>query len=158
MAVHPHIVGGFYKLREIANLRFNTVKVLDYLLSGKYKGCKLTVVGEYGDQSLFGRAVSFAFSEYKDEQTRIANERLGKPLHKYIVNLDKKVYIDTDLCTSILHPLPILCSVGNGLGYGDYEGPNDLMALAGTWAGDRIEVTDKKPSTIYNKVDIDFII
>lgn len=66
----------------------------------------------------------------------------------YIVNHDKRVYIDLkEYCDTLLneykvdewkiHPLPLLCAVGNGEGGGDYFGINSIYV--GLWSGDIIQ-------------------
>ena len=66
----------------------------------------------------------------------------------YIVNHDKKVYIDlNEYCDTLLnkykvdefqiHPLPLLCAVGNGEGGGDYYGINSIYV--GLWSEDIIQ-------------------
>ena len=56
--------------------------------------------------------------------------------HYYHLSVKNNEYFDD----WVIHPLPLLTAMGNGLGGGDYEGIN--MDLVGTWAGDLIEVTD----------------
>lgn len=90
------------------------------------------------------------------------------PIHRYIINHTKKLFIsvlDYIALTGFaegkagrnsaggeilngkksygfftVHPLSILCAVGNGQGGGDYFGINSRMA--GTWAWDVIELSD----------------
>ena len=90
------------------------------------------------------------------------------PIHRYIINHTKKLFIDTldyialtgfvegkaghnsageEILTGkksygffTVHPLSILCAVGNGQGGGDYFGLNDK--IAGSWAWDFIELSD----------------
>lgn len=60
---------------------------------------------------------------------------------RYIINTNKKQYIDLWMVEGIdtpLHPLPLLTAEGNGRGGGDYEGTN--MKLVGSWARDFIKV------------------
>ena len=82
----------------------------------------------------------------------------------YIVNLDKGLYIDLEKyvrvaafspawdsgSTWVVHPLPILTSIGNGRGGGDYHGTN--MDMVGAWAMDMIAFTKEYPSA-HNEVD-----
>lgn len=86
--------------------------------------------------------------------------------NKLLVNHTKQVYIDGDeyfaenkqndndlLC---IHPLPLLTSVGNGQGGGDYCGTD--MDAVGSWCWDMIEVignTEKLPHD-YKKVEYHF--
>ena len=54
------------------------------------------------------------------------------------VDLETEEEYELDI---IIHPLPILIAMGNGLGGGDYEGIN--MDMVGRWACDEIEVDDQ---------------
>ncbi len=79
---------------------------------------------------------------------------------KIFVNLDKNQYVNLRNCPksnlipldnsssdsmySVVHPVPILLSDGNGLGLGDYKG-NDEYGLIGSWRGDRIESYEELP-------------
>ena len=51
----------------------------------------------------------------------------------------------------MIHPLPLLTSVGNGRGGGDYRGT--LQDEVGTWAGDLIETQDVKPNGYTDATD-----
>ena len=77
---------------------------------------------------------------------------------KYLVNHDKKEYVD---CTEYydnsvtegdwcLHPLPILTAVGNGQGGGDYHGRS--MDMVGRWTCDRISVENAAPKEGYRSI------
>lgn len=75
----------------------------------------------------------------------------------FLVNHTKKCYmncaefkknsIDSD--GWVMHPLPLLTAIGNGLGCGDYRGVN--VNDIGTWCFDTIEVTDKAPENYLAK-------
>ena len=76
---------------------------------------------------------------------------------RYIINHTKEIYLDLNLYDedTIIHPLPLLTAVGNGRGGGDYfDSYNDYMV--GTWAGDVIETTDKKPEDYYVRTYVEF--
>lgn len=78
------------------------------------------------------------------------------PYFKYLVNLDKKEYVVVPVYnqnTWKVHPLPLLCSAGNGRGGGSYYQAHDKktgdeiecsMELVGTWAYDHICFTNDK--------------
>lgn len=53
------------------------------------------------------------------------------------------------------HPLPLLTACGNGRGFGDYHEECPSYDKIGTWAFDRIEVTDKRPAD-YEKMAYNF--
>lgn len=67
------------------------------------------------------------------------------PEYKYIINLDKKLYVQipSNINKLTIHPLPLLCCSGNQRGGGDYYGTNEQ--LVGSWAYDRIGVTNDVP-------------
>lgn len=86
----------------------------------------------------------------------MVNERKGR----FILNHDKKLFIDMadyeelaprDEWGCMIHPLPLLTSVGNGRGGGDYRGT--LQDEVGTWAGDLIETQDVKPNGYTDATD-----
>ena len=63
----------------------------------------------------------------------------------YLVNHTKEIYLDCDKYKTrsnknewIIHPLPLLTAVGNGLGGGDYHGINEEDV--GSWCYDTISV------------------
>lgn len=73
----------------------------------------------------------------------------------FIVNLTKNCYIDmekyvaenTDRNKWCINPLPLLTSVGNGQGGGDYYG-SDPDWDVGSWAFDKIYITALKPANM----------
>lgn len=75
--------------------------------------------------------------------------------NRFLVNLDKKVYISFDWYLKyakenhkdtglIINPISLLTAIGNGRGGGDYSGTHE--DLVGSWAWDRITITDKAPA------------
>ena len=84
----------------------------------------------------------------KDEKMAYAQpnavEQNVSSLCYFIINHTKKEFIDMYAYTvrhnstySIIHPLPLLTSIGNGCGGGDYSGICE--ELCGNWCGDVIE-------------------
>lgn len=92
---------------------------------------------------------------------------------RYLVNHTQRIYIQIgeyiaanryqeevftlrggrdSVCAHVMciHPLPLLTACGNGRGGGDYHEGYSGYDQVGTWAFDRIEVTDKRP-TDYEK-------
>ena len=85
-------------------------------------------------------------------------DELMSTTYEYIVNLDKKLFVRIPKDTNrelIIHPLPLLCASGNGAGGGDYEGTN--KGVIGTWAYDRIGVTNELPDDIDTELAVSFI-
>ena len=78
--------------------------------------------------------------------------------YPYIVNHDKKAYVDKrkqrpDQYGYIIHPLPLLIAEGNGRGNGDYEGTN--MSMVGIWSRDIISVEKVVPEG-YTELEVCF--
>lgn len=78
--------------------------------------------------------------------------------YPYIVNHDKKSYVDkrkqrADRYGYIVHPLPLLTAEGNGLGGGDYDGPD--IDMVGIWARDVISVEKVVPDG-YTELEVRF--
>lgn len=73
----------------------------------------------------------------------------------FIVNESKGCFIDLNKYINVnkgkgdwcIHPLPLLTSVGNGLGGGDYRGSVGINNV-GIWAFDRISISNLKPCNI----------
>jgi hypothetical protein len=78
---------------------------------------------------------------------------------KYIVNHDKKVFVDKSKTKDIdgwkIHPLPLLTCDGNGRGGGDFCGDGDVN-LIGAWARDLISVETHKPKG-YTEITFDLV-
>ena len=103
-----------------------------------------------------------------DEVEKLVNEYGLSEYPRYALNHTKKQYIDQttgpvswvwfdkndkpsdyvytkdDISVARYDELPLLLAVGNGLGGGDYCGPNENMI--GYWAGDDIELCDEVPN------------
>lgn len=56
---------------------------------------------------------------------------------QFIINHTKNQYVDLNNCQTMIHPLSILTSNGNGQGGGDYF-EEEGVEYIGTWAGDII--------------------
>lgn len=85
------------------------------------------------------------------------NPTREKSIFKYILNLDTKEYVKIprfDPKHGKFHPLPLLCSAGNGMGSGDYDvrysingsDKDELEDYIGIWAYNRIGLSDKVPN------------
>lgn len=85
-----------------------------------------------------------------DNGHKIENNKVSLQ-NKYLVNHTKKIFMDCNkYCDSfmdgnswIIHPLPLLTVVGNGMGGGDYYGSH--QEDVGTWYMDLISVEDTAP-------------
>ncbi|MGY1969642.1 hypothetical protein ACW9HH_35935 [Nocardia gipuzkoensis] len=92
-----------------------------------------------------------------------AQKTKPRPVGGYVVNHDKRLYVDKAAVKPNnhgfrLHPLPILTAEGNGQGGGDLhpENTSGNFDLVGTWARDRISVTDTPPEG-YDELTFDLI-
>ena len=79
---------------------------------------------------------------------------------KYLVNHSQKIYLNCDTYKEkneengwIIHPLPLLTAIGNGLGGGDYFGTDEDSA--GMWYLDLISIEDEIPED-YEEVEYFF--
>lgn len=99
-----------------------------------------------------------------DEDMRSTRNRLSgpmPPLHRFIINHTKRLFIDTvrtieregftqadgeagQVYGFPVNPVAILCALGNGAGGGDYFGLDE--DLAGIWAWDLISLDDERPA------------
>lgn len=111
--------------------------------------CSLYWLGDYAQDEDFKNSDSILTKDQRDKLevdetlyvTPTEENQIWAYSKFFIINLTKKEYIqlnklidDWDVC-----PVPILTSVGNGRGLGDYRGVNEDKA--GIWAGDTILVS-----------------
>lgn len=122
-----------------------------------------------------------ARSDYRDRSTdfstcrrqdfdgnRIEGSFAIDPGHyRFVVNRTEGVYYDREECPvswvwrddagsyrfTRTDPLTIFLAVGNGLGGGDYHGPNE--GLVGSWAGQAIAMSNEEP-TGYRRISAPF--
>lgn len=87
-----------------------------------------------------------------------------KPEHyRYVVNETKGVFVDReqapvawvwaergDFDIVRIDPMPLFMAIGNGLGGGDYWGPNENQV--GSWAGDSIVPTNERPGEGFQEI------
>ena len=87
-----------------------------------------------------------------------------KPEHyRYIVNETKGLFVDRDAAPvawvwaargdfgiTRTDPLPLFMAIGNGLGGGDYWGPN--QGQIGSWAGDAIVPANERPGEGFQEI------
>ena len=101
---------------------------------------------------------------WRDDDETIANIDKSNPGYSlsteeadcFIVNLTKNCYIDMEKYVAenkekdgphfwCINPLPLLTSIGNGQGGGDYRGDDPAV---GSWAFDKIYISALKPSNM----------
>lgn len=123
-------------------------------------------VGDYSDDQNCPEDIFLAAHGYDDKDE--ANPKYTEVIQvseshftlqdKFLVNHTKKQYLDCKWYYEeslkyaevykgipwVIHPLPILTCIGNGLGGGDYRG--DSQDQVGKWFWDVLEVTDQVPA------------
>jgi len=150
--LYSHDYDNGLKLMEHSWMGNNFVRTVEHLLSPgqPWHKCRLTWSGDYGDRT--GEL-------YPENDKGKIKPLISEHDYKYILNHDKKMFVDKENTTGFtpqwindserndewkIHPLPLLTADGNGRGGGDYYGydPDDIV---GSWAGDRISVSDLAP-------------
>ena len=114
---------------------------------------KVCWVGDYAEPEEC-EALGFTYDEvWGDNAKDTPFEPAPKPFQfkqfKYLVNHDKKQYVDiakymkasTDKDGWCIFPVAVLTALGNGRGGGDYHHEDD--PLVGSWAFDTISITDQ---------------
>lgn len=144
------------KLMEHSYVGNRFVMSVLYLLAHTFKGLPFAWVGDYADKKM-----THAHPEGVDIYSMASGLTDGGSGHnlyelykkaipdyaklhnyRYIINRTKKEYVVVpEYKPSMwqIHPLPILCSDGNGRGGGDY---NKASKFVGRWAYDVIDVSD----------------
>lgn len=128
------------KLMEHSYIGNGLVKAVELAL--KNKKYSLIWAGDYADEDWYFRPTDEQY--VKNEGKNLITKDTESP--RYIINHTKKVYIDKEKIKNkdeygfIIHPLPLLTSMGNGRGGGDYKGTN--MDMVGSWAKDIISTAD----------------
>jgi hypothetical protein len=120
---------------------------------------RLVWAGDYADEEP-GTELNLYMMADKEKHRRIPNALSDdeSKAYRYIVNHDKKVYVDKDLIEDSednwgIHPLPLLTADGNGRGGGDYHDTDN--SLVGLWARDIISLEKEKPGG-YELLETDF--
>lgn len=144
------VIPGFpmgMKLTEHCYIDNGFVRRIETLLqpNGLWYKQRLVWSGDYADPEP-GTDKNFWDMDLDDIHDEIKN--VAKKSLPYVINHDKKQYVDVDKLRNgkflQYHPLPILCVEGNGLGGGDYNGP-DPNNLVGSWARNSISCEYEKP-------------
>lgn len=133
------------KLMEHSYLNSPYMVLVEHLLMDEFNGYSLIWCGDYSDGDIYDKACKLEAKSFVKLKP-ILDSLMKHELHhegRFIINLSKKLYIDLDSIENEIHPLPLLCSISNGRGGGDYEGLD--MELIGNWKGDKIAVSNEKP-------------
>jgi hypothetical protein len=111
-------------------------------------GATFSWEGDGGEKNVEDANVYALCEDEKEIKPKGIVRSIGKK-YRYIVNLDKKEYVDKSKCPEIpswpeakIHPLPLLTCEGNGRGGGDYRAKHPMV---GSWAKDTIAIQTRKP-------------
>jgi len=161
----PYAYGNGSKLMEHSYIGNKYVESFEFLLSPEGRAYKSRVVwaGDYADKEE-GQDENLHEMACDDESSdTLGNLLLQPPVrsttqYRYIVNHDKKEYVDkldVKACPRGLriHPLPLLTAEGNGRGGGDFRGKDEEMV--GSWARNVISVEEEVPEG-YEKHIVNF--
>lgn len=121
------------------------------------KRFKINSYPEYLDETKTYKSLYNTADDYKtvERKSSIKRKDLGRI---YGLNLNKKEFVDLNVLpvTDVykdergetvysVEPISLLVSMGNGLGGGDYHTEDDSTPYVGSWAGDRISVSEFIP-------------
>jgi hypothetical protein len=154
--VSPHDYDNGAKLMEHSYIGNNFVEAVEFLLidtgenKNRWSGKRIVWAGDYADDEPMKGNNLYSLV---DKPLYMLIEAVP-PSYKYLVNLDKKEFVDKTKCTLmtaewntsklVIHPLPLLTVDGNGRGGGDYH-EEDEPTYVGRWTRDRISLVQDKP-------------
>lgn len=125
---------------------------------------KVCWVGDYAEPDE-GKALGFdtdAVWNHDLTKTIAINKRFSMDSVKYLVNNDKKVYVDladykkkSDTDGWVVFPVALLTALGNGRGGGDFHGGTGEDQV-GAWAFDEIYLTNDLPEG-YDRLELAFV-
>ena len=136
------------KLMEHSYIGNNFVGAVQALLErgvGKFAGSRLVWAGDYADEEPGKKKENL----YELSEGKLIRKWVKPAFLRYAINETKKLYIDLRAIRGewAIHPIPLLCSEGNGRGGGDYyeqeDNPDD--EAVGTWARDVITFSNDRP-------------
>ena len=169
---YSHDYDNGLKLMEHSYIGNNFVATV---LCSLEEGDRLLWVGDYAEPDDLSKnpdhiITDAAFDACIEEGDKMKHKQtLSKEMivwRRFVVNATKKEYIDLEAYKEwapkdkwgyIIHPIPLLTSVGNGKGGGDYWGDYSSDAV-GSWAGDEIYATDELGSAAeYRNASYDYL-
>ena len=157
-AISPYPYGSGAQLMEhsyISDIYVNSV--LNYL----NKGDRLYWLGDYaeyedlhnGDSKITKHKFENLYSDVWTECSKTTQVPTSRETPIYVINATKGCFVELDAIEfksdrygNRINVVPLLCSVGNGKGGGDYRGIN--MGDCGAWAGDEIYATNNEEELI----------
>lgn len=163
-SIYPHDYSNGAKLMEHSYVGNEYVKSVMQMIA-LHNGKPFVWCGDYADE-LFTDEKGEKFNTYMiaprmnpNDLEKLISENDVEEDYKYIVNYTKREYVEVPEYNEeewTIHPLPLLCADGNDRGSGDAH--KDRVSdydLIGTWAYNRIGVTNKRPH--YKKLKVNFV-
>lgn len=152
------------KLTETSWIGNEYVGAVEKLLGpyGLWNGHRIVWAGDYMDGGKFmdefehdlvkdenGNAITTLYNFANTCFEHVKNISAYNPGSGYLVNLDKKQFIQMDGCPKDsddmqLNPLPLLSCASNGQNGGDYFGKAGAE-FVGSWCGDRLAIEIEAP-------------
>jgi len=171
-SISPYDYNNGAKLCEFSYINNSYVSAFEELINkehGKYAGYPVICAGDYADEEplTYNKEKVTIYDLTHEFNTDIKVKISGKH-YRYIINEDKKLYIDTENPEVIgediedkenrhykyyLHPLPIMIADGNGRGGGDLYSEDKNI---GAWKRNVVVVSDNKPDDTYKELVVSF--
>lgn len=146
------------KLMEHSYVGNLYVNAYEKQLAECFYGSPFVWIGDYAEDKFNENVYDLAYAVQEDNK----NKNLKYERFEYVINFDKGMFVripkENELINNewAIHPLPLLCSSGNGSGGGDFHRGKNL-SLVGSWAYDRIAVANEIPSCITKELKVVFI-
>jgi hypothetical protein len=146
-------IGTGLKLMEHSYLGNKFCLAVESLLipTGLWYRNRIVWAGDYAEEDWYDRATDDKEIHPKSLSIKTAAQ------YQYIINHTKKEFVDKKKVLTVngwaIHPLPLLTSMGNGQGGGDFYG-EDPGCLVGSWAKDSISI-EKEISSNYTEIIFD---
>lgn len=129
-----------------------------------YSGMNFAWMGDYAEdegRGFYDKAEEFLTETYFEaRKLRLmkGKRKWSTVNYRYVLNYTTMQYVEVPKSAKgqwVIHPLPLLTAVGNGMGLGDYEGTD--MDWVGKWAYCEIACTNTKPDdTLWERIEPHF--
>lgn len=157
------------KIMEHSWIGNNFVNAVMYKI--KNEACRIAWVGDYAGDGENDEKYKNDLFDWFVKETDVKEYCKSRKMkfdidnvHGYLVNVTKKQYVDLkdyfEKSKKIengdvwcVHPLPLLTSIGNGAGGGDYWGVN--KEVVGMWATDEVQFVEELPEGM-EKLEVAF--
>jgi len=131
------------KLMEHAYLDDSVVNSFEYCLNptNKYFKSRVVWAGDYADNEQDSNENLYKMCVERTDLEAVLPIESTRSF-PFLVNHDKKQFVDKRKSSSMIHPLPLLTCEGNGRGGGDLDSKSPLI---GSWARDHISIECAAP-------------